>query len=377
MVALAKIIFCKRAIMAKSSPFEGVHKALSANFAEYSQWLLPSDYGDGAAESCGLYENCAAFDLSSFGRISVKGPGAAELIDRLTTASTDNLCDGRWIWSLVCDSAGRPIDIVRISRTGGSFIIFCSPQKRQRLLDAAASLAGDTQITDITETTAMLALYGPGSFGALTNILPFDIGDIESGDVKTKSIIIMSVTILRGSWIGLDGFELLCPVSAAAMAAGAVAKYHKRENISPAGMDCLNRTMLEASVPVSIMNLPSAANITLPAYGLDGLINSSKDFVGKEAVTRAATCGSEKILVGLSNAGDINIVGGATVEHNGLGIGFCSEMVHSQRLGRSIAMAMIDNEFFDLTESVQIITGNTKTDAKICKLPFDADIAAF
>ncbi len=52
-------------------------------------------------------------------------------------------------------------------------------------------------------------------------------------------------------------------------------------------------------------------------------------------------------------------------------------MVHSHRLGVSIAMAMIDNEFFDLTESVQIAAGGVKTDAKIRKLPFDADISAF
>lgn len=364
-------------IVAKSSPFESVHKALSANFAEYGQWSLPCDYGDTAGESRGLYENCAAFDLSSFGRISVKGPNAGELIDRLATASTENLCDGRWIWSLICSEKGRLIDIVRIARIGGDFIIFCSPLKRERVLDAVSSLAGDSQVTDITETTAMLGLYGQGSLGAISNILPFDISDIESGDVRTMSIIIMSVTVLRGSWIGVDGFEVLCPVSAAAMAAEAVAKYHKRENISPAGMDCLSRAMMEASVPVSIMDLPEVENIAIQAYGLSGLISLDKNFVGKNAIVQAKTSGTEKILVGLSNEGDVSITGGASVKYNGLKIGFCGEMVHSHRLAESIAMAMIDNEFFDLTESVQIVAGDIKTDAKIRKLPFDPDIAAF
>jgi len=363
--------------MAKSSPFESVHKALSANFAEYGQWSLPCDYGDTAGESRGLYENCAAFDLNSFCRISVKGPSAGELIDRLATASAENLRDGRWMWSLICSETGRLIDIVRIARIDSDFIIFCSPPKREQVLDAASSLAGDWQVTDITETTAMFGLYGQGALGAISNILPFDISDIESGDVRTMSIIIMSVTVLRGSWIGVDGFEVLCPVSAAAMAAGAVAKYHKRENISPAGMECLSRAMLEASFPVSVMNLPEAENIAIQAYGLGGLISSDKDFVGKNAIVQAKTSGMEKLLVGLSSEGDVSIAGGASVEYNGLKIGFCGEMVHSHRLAESIAMAMIDNEFFDLAESVQIVAGDTKTDAKIRKLPFDADIAAF
>lgn len=363
--------------MAKSSPFESVHKALSANFAEYGQWSLPCDYGDTAGESRGLHENCAAFDLSSFGRISVKGSNAGELIDRLATASAENLRDGRWMWSLICSETGRLIDIVRIARIGGDFIIFCSPPKRERILDAASSLAGDERVTDITETTAMLGLYGAGSLGAVSNILPFDISDIESGDVRIMSIIIMSVTVLRGSWIGVDGFEVLCPSSAAAMAAGAVAKYHKRENISPAGIDCLSRAMLEASVPVSVMNLPEAENIAIQAYGLGGLISSDKDFVGKNGIAQTKTSGTEKLLVGLSSEGDVSIAGGASVEYNGLKIGFCGEMVRSHRLAESLAMAMIDNEFFDLAEGVQIVAGEAKTDAKIRKLPFDPDIAAF
>jgi hypothetical protein len=31
----------------------------------------------------------------------------------------------------------------------------------------------------------------------------------------------------------------VCPIQAAAMAASAMAKYHDRENITAAGMDCL------------------------------------------------------------------------------------------------------------------------------------------
>jgi glycine cleavage system aminomethyltransferase T len=37
--------------MTKSSPFESVHKKLGANFAEFDNWLLPSDYGDIATET--------------------------------------------------------------------------------------------------------------------------------------------------------------------------------------------------------------------------------------------------------------------------------------------------------------------------------------
>jgi glycine cleavage system aminomethyltransferase T len=53
----------------------------------------------------------------------------------------------------------------------------------------------------------------------------------------------ISVTALRGGWAGSDGLELICPTSAAGLAAGAIAKYHKQQNITPAGMDCLMRAI--------------------------------------------------------------------------------------------------------------------------------------
>ena len=61
--------------------------------------------------------------------------------------------------------------------------------------------------------------------------------DVCSSDLM--SFFMISITIIRGAWTDDDGIELICPASAAPLAAGAVAKYHARENITPAGMDCL------------------------------------------------------------------------------------------------------------------------------------------
>ena len=239
--------------MAKSSPFEAVHRVLGANFSEYDGWLLPADYGDTAAESAALRQATAAFDLSSFGRISIKGADSEVLMDKLLADGNERCRDGKWIWAVICDGRTQDDDIVRVGKMGGAYTIFTRPAKRGKVLAAAEACTGEhdlgsVEITDITETTAMLAMYGPEALKRVDNIVPFDVYGIGEEGITSISIFTMPITIIRGGWLGTDGIELLCPASVAPMAAGAVAKYHKRENIVPAGMDCLERAMADKRI---------------------------------------------------------------------------------------------------------------------------------
>jgi len=162
--------------MLKSSPFESVHEGMGAVFGEYDGWKVPASFGDVAAESKALQENCAVFDLCGFGRILVKGSGGVELINRLFASDTANLGDGKWVQSLACNDQGELVDIVRICRVGDVFTVITSAAKRFEVLELANQCGVDgAEIDDITEKTGMLGLYGPKAFESVKSILPIDI----------------------------------------------------------------------------------------------------------------------------------------------------------------------------------------------------------
>ncbi len=230
--------------MSLSSPFEAVHQRMGANFSEYDGWRLPKDFGDPAAESAAIENGCAAFDLSSFGRIAIKGDGAEQAVGDVVDARTPLPADGQWIWTQ--PPAGN--ERLRIGRVKGGYLVLTPPAQRQEILAVVQGSADEKQLTglsiaDLTEKTAMLGVYGPKAAEAVNNILPFDISATEPASIAVMSFFMISITIIRGAWTGGDGIELICPASAAPMAAGAVAKYHERENITPAGMDCLVNAM--------------------------------------------------------------------------------------------------------------------------------------
>jgi aminomethyltransferase len=241
--------------MAKSSPFKAVHEHLGANFSEYDGWRLVRDYGDQVAENKALQEASAAFDLSSFGRITIKGTDSEAVIDKFLASGAEKCGNGKWVWAVVNDAQTQSADILRVAKVNGAYIIFTLPAKRQRVLTLAKACAkehglGDVKIADITEKTAMLGIYGPEAVKTVAGILPFDIAGIAAGDITNISFFMISITIVCGDWLDADGLELLCPASVAPMVLGAVEKYRKRANITPAGMDCLNIAMAQANRPL-------------------------------------------------------------------------------------------------------------------------------
>lgn len=235
--------------MAKSSPFEDVHRQLGANFGEYDGWLLPSDFGDKTVERKAMCHHCAVVDLSSFGRISLKGAGTREALEGCFKERKGSFFEDRWTWG--CTPANEGGILCRIARLNGEFLLLTPPGQDAAVQQAIEKhLSGTASVSNITDKTAMLGLYGPAAFKSMRGVLPFSIDEMEYGDAARISFFMMSFTMLRGSWVGGEGLELICPASAGSVAAGAVMKYRHKYNIVPAGMNCLQGAMEQMSKPL-------------------------------------------------------------------------------------------------------------------------------
>lgn len=222
--------------MLRSSPFEIVHRQLGARFQAYNGWTLPADFGNRQDETTAINNECAAVDLSSFGRIQVRGNAVKEKINKIFSAEKGTFGPDQWTWAKTTWQSRELC--CRVVRMNGDFMLLTQPDEVEPVCAALESVSADP--IDVTDKTAMLGLYGPASFTSIRGALPFDIDHMENGDVEKMSFLMMSFTLLRGSWLaGGEGVELICPAAAGPLAAGAVAKYRHKHNITPAGMDCL------------------------------------------------------------------------------------------------------------------------------------------
>ncbi len=236
--------------MPKTTPFESVHKNLGASFDEYDGWRLPADYGDRPGEDSALHQGCVAFDLSSFGRFRIKGSGAEQVIAGLLGKSSLPAEDS-WNRAQLTAAETQQRYPLRVGLIDSVFWIITQPTHRQAVFEqltaaAAAQPDADARIADLTEKTGMMGIYGPKTIESLGAILPFDLSGLAPNGMMSYSLLMMSITVIRGSWLNIDGLELICPASAAPLAAGAIAKYHKKQNITLGGMDCLLHAMAQS-----------------------------------------------------------------------------------------------------------------------------------
>lgn len=227
-------------VMAKSSPFEQVHLQMGAEMGDYYGWRLPSRYSTAEAEKHALDTHCAAFDLCGFGRISIKGNDAETV---LTQAGFSNLPDrSSQQWSWACNGNEQTH---RIAALRNEYIVISKPGHSllSQLNEIAKKQNLDATVTDLSEKTAFLGLYGPTAFESIGKLLPFEIEELTIGSAMPVSFFMMNFILLRGSWLNGDGLELFCPISAAGLVGGSIAKYRQKYNITPAGMECLITAM--------------------------------------------------------------------------------------------------------------------------------------
>lgn len=363
--------------MAKSSPFESLHREFGANFSTYHNWSMPSDYGDSMQESAGLYANCAAFDLSSFGRIRFEGSDSGKLLEYVDS-NAKKRDSGKWGYGIFCDSSGKLLDISRVFSTSnnGSSLVICSPPKREILVSHFQNIVKEqglkqVKITDVTEQTSDVALFGPKSMDLIDRLLPFDLSDIDGGGFKNYSAFMMNVTIIRGSFLGVDGIEIISPVAAASLAGGAVKQYYQQNLASPGGMDCLNRAMVEAGLPLSVDCRNERCRFSPVSMGLGDLIDFDRDFCGKDALIKEHENGPARLAVGVKLARPGSFHRDLNVQHDDLEIGWVDSIVPSERLGCSVGIAEVDNEFYDICDEVQICGDGIVMGGEICSLPID------
>jgi len=178
------------------------------------------------------------------------------------------------------------------------------------------------------------------------------------------------LTMIRGSWLGGDGVELICPVSAAGLAAGAISKYRDKANITPSGMECLADAMILDGLPVGLNNLAAAKSVGPVELGYMGMVNLDKDFVGKAAIEKVVADGAKSVLMGLKTESNAGVHKDLQVQYDDKVIGYSDRLSYCQDMGCCVGLTLIDSAFAYLDKEIQIVGDGVVSGGELVKLPF-------
>jgi glycine cleavage system aminomethyltransferase T/glycine/D-amino acid oxidase-like deaminating enzyme len=213
----------------------GWHREHGAAFGEKSGWERVNWYESNAApdyeslrprgwagmhwspaigvEAMSARQTAALFDQSSFAKLEVAGPGAAELLDRL--------CDNR-----VARDVGQITYTQMLNRRGGIECDFTvtrvAPETFQIVTGTAFGAHdaawirrhlpedGSVKLTDVTSRWSCFALWGPHA-GRIMRPLTPDPLDFAYMRMRELTVGDVPVRALRVTFVGEPGWELYCP----------------------------------------------------------------------------------------------------------------------------------------------------------------------
>jgi glycine cleavage system T protein len=163
-------------------------------------WTKPPFFERVGEEHRATRERVGLFDLTSFGKIEARGPGAMPLLQRVSDSNMDKAV-GSVVYTQFLNSRGGIVADLTITRLGedifrvitGSSFISNDLAWLQMHVDPDD---GDVEIRDITTELACLALWGPNARQVLQAV--------TENDVSNEAL-----PYLTASWIEVHGFKVL------------------------------------------------------------------------------------------------------------------------------------------------------------------------
>ena len=289
---------------ARRSPLIEHHLAAGATLVHRDGWDVPAHYGDADAECLALHNRAGVMDLTPMGRIRVRGDGGLALLERLCTADVARQEDATVLRSLLLNERGGVIDIVRVLRLDGWWVLNCSAGRRQAVIDhlKAHADAFGAKVDDQTFKTATLAVVGPVGAEILDRFLPNMPSRLEAGEVRTGSMMIANYIAARTGETDLWSLEVTLPNMLAGQAWKFATAKAGDSAIRPVGTDAAEVLRIEARLPRWGREFDEDTD---PATaGLGRWVRPGNDFLGAEALTGGG--GTRRVAWAIEPGGQVD-----------------------------------------------------------------------
>ena len=282
------------------------HRSHRAAFGEKSGWERVNWYEENAAagaeslrprgwagmhwspaigaEALATRERAGLFDESSFAKLELSGPGAADLLERL--------CDNR-----VAREVGRITYTQMLNHRGGIECDFTVTRVQEELFSIVTGTAfgqhdagwirrhlpadGSVRLTDVTSRWACFALWGPLAHEILSPLTPdpLDFGymtmrELAVGDVPVRA--------LRVTFVGERGWELYCPSEYGAGLWSALWAAGRPHGLVAGGYRAIDALRLEKGYRVWAADI--TPDDTPLEAGLAFSVRRDKTFIGSDAL---------------------------------------------------------------------------------------------
>ena len=356
----------------KSPYFDSTVKWGATGFSVYNHMYIPRDFGSPEQNFWNLIEKSILCDVAVERQVEITGPDAYKFIQLLTPRDLSKLSIGQCKYVLIVNNDGGILnDPVLLRLAENHFWLSLADSDVLLWAQGVAVNSGlDVKISE--PDVSPLQLQGPTSQEIMVKLFGEDIRDLKYYWLREYQLDGIPLIVSRTGWSSELGYEIYLRDGSKGnelyekiMAAG------KEHGIQPGHTSSIRR------IEGGMLSYHADADIHTNPFelGFDRLVNLDTDinFIGKEALKKIKQEGIKRKQVGLII--DCDPLSGPNttfwpIEKDGKTIGKVTSAVYSPRLKKNIALAMIEINYSELGNQLDVQTHEGKYSATIVEKPF-------
>ncbi|MDX9747091.1 MAG: glycine cleavage system aminomethyltransferase GcvT [Paludibacter sp.] len=282
------------------TPFINFHRALGAKMHEFAGFDMPIEYSGITDEHLTVRNAAGVFDVSHMGEIWVKGPGALDFLQKMTSNDVSQLAIGKVQYSCLPNGKGGIVDDI---------LVYRYELEKYLLVVNASNIEKDwnwlqshrpynVDMDNASQWMAQLAVQGPKATEILQKLTPVDLSAVPYyhftvGEFAGRNEVILSNT----GYTGAGGFELYFLPEHADHIWTSIFETGKEYGIKPAGLGARDTLRLESGFCLYGNDIDDTTSPLEAGLGWITKFVAGKDFIDRPFLEKQKAEGLKRKLV--------------------------------------------------------------------------------
>lgn len=369
----------------RRTPMHPLHAAAGAVWMPAGAWQRPEYYAvEGISraaciegEVLAVRQGVGLIDVGTLGKLEIRGPQAAEFLERVYISKYAGLKVGMTRYAVMCDESGVVIDDGVVARLADDHFYFTTTTSGAALIYRELSRWNtlwklDCGIVNLTGAMAAMNVAGPKAKSVLAGLTDVDL-TFPYLAVREGTVAGVPARLLRVGFVGEWGVEIHVPGGHAAAVWDALMAAGQPHGIRPFGVEAQRLLRLEKG---HLIIGQDTDGLTTPGEAaLDWAVKMDKPFfVGQRSLQAIAGKPRRQQLVGFmlpaGHAGEAPKECHLVIE-NGDIAGRVTSIAWSPSLSRHIGLAYVQPGMAAVGNSFTIrLSDGSLVTAEVVKTPF-------
>ena len=344
----------------KRTSLDWKHRDLGAIMVDLGPWRRAYSYGSPQEECLAVRKRVGIIDVSTLGKLDVRGLDAPALLDRVYTQRFSDLRVGRIRYGVLCADDGTILDDGTVTRLDDDHYFVTTTTGNIELIEEWFKwwMAGSgmcAHVTNVTADFAAINVAGPKARDTLSKLTDIDLSPAAFRYMRSARGMVAGIPtiFLRIGFVGETGWELHFPAEYGEYMWDVLMEAGSEFGIAPFGLEAQRILRLEKKHIIVGQDTDAITN-PLECDMSWAVRFDKEDFIGRGGLLGVMERGLRNKLVGFVMPDGHVPDDGDPVVMSGAPVGRVTSARLSPTLGKGFGLAWVPAELAKEGEEIRI-----------------------